>query len=213
MVRPLISGLCLLLLVFGTICAQETQEKGKIELSGMVVRVNSLEAIPYTNIYTTDNRAGTRANKNGFFTIDVNPSDTVVFSRVGSRTTYFIVPADMEDERYSLIQRMPNDTISLKEVEVISWPTISQFNEAFTREKGFDPQFNTALNNSNPANSSVLTHQEGSVDEAHYNFQQQGMKYGNRYSYVYENAHIPLNDVLNPKHWDRLMERWKQGQH
>jgi len=97
----------------------------------------------------------------------------------------------------------------LLEVEILSWPSLQQFNESFTRDKGFSNESVIATKNANPQSN---PNRRGAMTSAD-NFQMTGMKYSNRYSYIYENAHIPVTDVLNPNNWNKLIDRWKSGQH
>jgi len=128
----------------------------------------------------------------------VSNTDTVVFSAVGSKTTYYIVPNDLKDGSYSIIQRMPLDTISLETIEISAWPSIEQFNKAFTEEEGYDEDYVSASYNANP----IL------ID---LKFEAQKPAASNRYSNLYDNAHIPVKDVLNPKRWKNLATYWGGG--
>lgn len=169
------------------------------------MRLDSIVPVPSTNIYIKQTNIGVRSSEIGLFSIAVNNNDTIVFSAVGSKTTYYIVPDNLKEGSYSIIQRMPLDTISLETVEITAWPSIEDFNRAFTDEFGYGKEGEIAASNS----QTRLSNTEMGVLMS--SSQKASAVYGNQFTNMYENAHIPLNDVLNPKRWNRLVESWKSG--
>jgi len=182
------------------------QEDDDVCLSGLVMQFNTLKPIPYANIYVIHTMKGVIADQMGLFCIDVNKKDTVVFSSIGNRTTYFVVPDTLAANTYSIIQKLPIDTITLKMVEINSWPSLNQFNEAFTNEYGFDKEYKIAQKNSTPMLNQI-DYSKG------LNMKNYMDMHGDTYTSVYKNAHIPLTDVLNPARWDKLVKNWKSGKH
>jgi hypothetical protein len=61
------------LLSAGLVMAQE-------EISGKIVNLETGESLPGANIFIKGTTTGTLSDLNGFFTIDVNTGDTLVFS-------------------------------------------------------------------------------------------------------------------------------------
>ena len=170
------------------------------------MQVDSFIPIPYTNVYIIHTKKGVITDQMGLFSIDVRKMDTVVFSSIGRRLTYFIVPDSLTANSYSIIQKLPKDTIVLKTVEINSWPSLEQFNMAFTKEQGFDKEYKLAQKNTNP----MLDQIDYSQDINMNNYMEMNI---NSYSSVYENAHIPITDVLNPARWDKLVKDWKNAKH
>ena len=170
------------------------------------MQMDSIKPVPYTNVYVIHSKKGVIADQMGLFSITVNRKDTIVFSAVGNRTTYFIVPDTLTANTYSIIQKLPKDTVTLKMVEINSWPSLKQFNEAFNNEHGYDKEYSIAQGNSNPMYNQI----DYSTDLNMKNYMEMN---GSTYTSVYLNAHIPLNDVLNPAHWDKLVKDWKSGKH
>lgn len=203
--------LILTFIPFGISAQEKDEQDQKIRLSGIVLRLDSLTPIPSANVYIQRTYTGVQSNEMGLFSLEVERNDTIVFSAVGSKTSYYIVPKDLEGKSYSIIQSMPIDTVYLKTVEISSWPSLEQFNAAFTKEFGYDQKFISAYKNSNPDLSKVDL-REIKMDESA-NFRREGLRYANRYSYIYENAHIPIRNVMNPQRWDKLVTDWKTGKH
>jgi len=199
-------SICLLIFACFSIALLSAQEKDQIRLSGLVMQADSLIPVPYTNVYIIHTKKGTIADQMGLFSIEVNKKDTVVFSAVGKRMTYYIVPDTLTAKSYSIIQKLPKDTIILRTIEIKSWPSLEQFNMAFTKEHGFDQEYIIASKNTNP----VLNQIDYSKDIDINNYMEIHI---NKYSSVYENAHIPLNDVLNPARWNKLVQDWKNAKH
>lgn len=182
------------------------QNEDKIRLSGIVLQLDSIIAVPNASVYIKSANEGVISDQMGLFSLNVSKKDTVVFSAVGYKTTYYIVADSLKSSSYSIIHKMPLDTIPLKVVEITSWPSLEQFNEAFTKEYGFDEDGKTAMNNSSPMLNKIDHSKE-------INMQNNMEMMGKNYSYVYENAHIPLTSVLNPKRWNKLVSDWKKGKH
>ena len=199
--------IALVLLMTGSQEVRCQQSDASISISGIVLRLDGLTPIPSANIYVLHSTNGVRSSETGLFSIDVKRGDTVIFSAVGSKSTMFVVQDTLKASSYSIIQRMPLDTINLDPVEITSWPSIEQFNQAFTQEFGYDMEYVQANKNSNP--TFTLDPLKG---EAHSNFRRETAQHGRDYSILYENAHIPLEDVLNPRRWDKLVKSWKTGQ-
>ena len=192
-------------LLFSDFCRGQADQN--ITLSGIVLRLDSLTPIPSANIYIHGSNRGVRSNALGLFSLSVNKGDTMVFSAIGSKTTYFVVPDSLALNSYSIIQRMPRDTIHLDMVEISSWPSIEEFNRAFTEKFGYE-SYEGAEENSNPQK----VFKNMSPEDVN-NFKREMNYHSGDYSQVYENAHIPLKDVLNPGRWDKLVKNWKEGKH
>jgi len=192
------------------VLSSSAQERGdEITLTGIVLKMDSLVPLPNANIFIKTTHMGVHSNEFGLFSIKVHSRDTVVFSAVGSQTTFYIVPDTLKVSHYSIIQRMPINNVILKTVEITSWPSLEQFNQTFTRDHGFDEELPNAQQNANP---DLSGNDMNKVEmDAYANYQIEGMRYQNRFSYVYENAHIPVNNLLNPKRWDKLVEDIKSG--
>jgi hypothetical protein len=181
--------------------SSQAQGDDLVKLSGIVLRLDSVRPIAYANISVKNTTNGTISDKNGLFSIEIGRTDTVIFSSIGSETVYYVLPDTLKGNSYSMIQGLPIDTISLRTVEVTSWPSLNAFNEAFTEEYGYEPKIE-------PYDPSKIDQQKIAPST----FQRDQYRIaGNSYSYMYENAHIPVKDVLNPKRWKKLVKKVKTG--
>lgn len=127
--------LSLLLIVAATAVFGQEKAQNSILLTGVVLDAENGEELPYVNVRISDTFYGTATNTNGFFSLFVNSGDTLTFSYVGYEQARFIMPFEVEDKQYALLQLMVKDTLLLEEVVVFSWPDYEDFVEAFLDTK------------------------------------------------------------------------------
>jgi TonB-dependent starch-binding outer membrane protein SusC len=97
------------LLSTGLVMAQE-------EISGKIVNSETGESLPGANIFIKGTTTGTLSDLNGFFTIDVNTGDTLVFSYVGFSPKELVV-----DEIEFLEVSLSEDIGILDEVVIVGY--------------------------------------------------------------------------------------------
>ena len=95
--------------------AQNNENENLVQFSGMVLDGSDQQhyPVPYTNILVKGKGRGTYSDLKGFFSIVVEKGDTIVFSAIGYKTVEYVIPEDLEDDRYSIVQLMTQDTINL----------------------------------------------------------------------------------------------------
>ena len=108
--------------------AQNNQDSSKIlvQLSGIVVDADSLQPMPFTTILDKSTRKGTVSDYYGFYSFVSRPGDTIEFSFVGYKKSFYVLPDTLTKTRYSLIHVMEKDTIQIKPVNVYPWPEKSR---------------------------------------------------------------------------------------
>jgi hypothetical protein len=192
MKRFLILGI--LLLTAGVLTAQR-QTRNPILLTGVVMDADQQKPLPYVSIQLNNTLYGTASDSNGYFSIFVNAGDTLRFSSIGYRTAYFVMPYNVTENRYSLIQLLRQETVLLSEVVVFPWPTIDQFKEAFL-------------------DAEIPFSQEDLVREVQSELRQDVKKFELseyeadqlRYQRLYElNKIFPPNNFLNPMRWSNFI--------
>ena len=122
------------LLAAGVAWGQQNTDKDKlVQFSGMVLdgTDDQLYPVPYTNILVKEKGRGTYSDLRGFFSIVVEKGDVISFSAVGYKTVEYKIPLDLEDDRYSIVQLMTQDTINLPETVVFPWPSREHFKLEF----------------------------------------------------------------------------------
>lgn len=124
--------LFLFILCLGSTAVHTVFAQGKssvIQLSGLVLGEDSTSALAGANIYVPTAGRGTSTNRYGYFSMPVLPGDSVVFSSVGHKRQYYLVPKDQK-ESLTVIVELSMDTTFLPAVEVFPYPSEEVFKEA-----------------------------------------------------------------------------------
>jgi hypothetical protein len=176
-----------------------------IQLSGVVVTEEAIP-LPYSTAYNRSLKKGVVSDFYGFFTLVTQPGDTVFFSREGFQTSPFIVPDTLKDNRYSIIHMLARDTLVLPTVVVHPWPTRSQFADYFVNMTPYEDDVRRAqkeLSGESLAFVAARLEADGSLAS--------GNAYNARNTRLYTNGQLPVNNLLNPYSWAKLIQDWKEG--
>lgn len=202
--KKLIIALILLVAVQG-VKAQKDAKK-LVQFSGVIVSSDSLQPVPFTNIIVKNTYRGTISDYYGYFSFVAQENDTVEFTSLSYQKATFIIPRNLEESRYSLIQMLRKDTITLKTAIIYPWPTREQFKEAFLALEVPDDDLERARKN---------LAREAMRDQA-INYQMDGsMNYKNTMqnyqSHLYYAGQLPPNRLLDPIAWSKFVKAWKNG--
>jgi hypothetical protein len=184
---------------------QESPRK-VIQFSGVVVDGDSLQPVPYVNIIIKNTFRGTVSDFYGFFSFVAQVEDTVEFTSVGFRKGRYIIPGDLKDNRYSIIQMLQHDTLLLQETVIYPWPTKEQFAEAFIRLEVPDDDLERARKNL--SQEQINDFAGGMPMDASMNYRNTISNYNTR---LYTAGQIPMNNLLNPIAWAKFIQSWKNG--
>lgn len=180
--------------------------KDLIQLSGVVVSTDSLQPIPFTNIFVKHTRHGTISDYYGYFSFVAQKGDTLVFSELGFARAEFIIPDSLSTNRYSLIQLMKHDTIWLQESVVFPWPTKEQFKQVFLNLNAPDDDLERARKNLSYDNMKDLYNTLPVDASISYKYAMQ-----QQYSKLYQTGQYPSYNILNPIAWSQFIQAWKRG--
>jgi len=173
-----------------------------VRLSGIVMDADSRKEVPYVNIQISGTQYGTSSDNTGYFSVFINPGDTLVFTSIGYQDAAFIMPYKVGAKTYSLVQLMRKETMLLDEVVVFPWPTLSNFEQAFldTQPKK-DGMKELITEVKRDMNKTVNDNRE-------YEYYYDQM----RYQKLYElHGTIPPNNFLNPVRWSNFIQDVKEG--
>ncbi|MCC6767855.1 MAG: carboxypeptidase-like regulatory domain-containing protein, partial [Bacteroidia bacterium] len=179
----------------------QTQQRKVIQFSGVIVSGDSLKPVPYVNVMVKNTYRGTISDYYGFFSFVSHVNDTIEFSAIGYRDTRYIIPGDLKENRYSIIQMLQKDTILLKETVIYPWPTREQFDRAFIELKIPDDHLATAQKNLSREKlfEAALNMQMDPSMNQDYTSQQFNTR-------LYNAGQIPMNNLLNPIAWARFVQ-------
>lgn len=200
-----------LLLLSGNLSAQKQpisvmDSSRLVQLSGVVVSEEELTPMPYTTVYDKTQRRGVIADYYGFFSFVAYPGDTLLFSSFSYKTSTFIVPDTLKERRYSIIHILQKDTLNLPEITVYPWPSREDFARAFVEMKPYDDAIRRAQRELSGDNLAfVAARLENDASLAY------GYAANDRYTKLYTNGQLPVNNLLNPYSWAKLIQDWKEG--
>jgi hypothetical protein len=177
-----------------------------IQISGVVVSEEDLAPMPYITVYDKSIRKGVFADYYGFFSMVSFPGDTICFSYFGYKTSTYIVPDTLKDNRYSIIHMLQRDTVNLPEVTVYPWPSKEEFANYFVNMKPYDDAMRRAQKELSGESLAFIAARLDSDASLAYGYAQ-----NQHYTKLYTNGQLPVNNLLNPYSWAKLIKDWKEG--
>ncbi len=182
-------------------------EKGVI-FTGIVVGGKNSEPLPGAYVFNSSAGRGTIANESGYFILSVFPGDSVIFSYVGFKKQFHIIPKKIE-QSYSAIVDLKEDVKLLAEVKVYPYPTEELFKEAFINYNLPDAKDRDALaNNTNSRSMAMLARTMGMGASANYRGfmnQQQNAIINRGFTNSISTA------LMNPIAWMSFIQSVKKG--
>jgi hypothetical protein len=177
-----------------------------IQLSGVIVSSDSLTQLPFATVFNRQSRRGTIADYYGFFSLVVLPGDTLMFSYYGYKTSSFIVPDTLKENRYSMIHMMYENAEELPEYTVYPWPSREDFARAFLEMKPYDDALRRAQKQLSGESLALAAGRLSTDGSLTYSWQvnQQNTK-------LYTMGQSPVNNLFNPYSWASFMQAWKTG--
>ena len=209
MLRKIFSILILTALI-NTVSAQQSDKKNKdaslIQLSGVVIEADSLNSVPYTSVIVRHTNRGTVSDYFGYFSFVAKKNDTLEFSAIGYSSAYFVVPDTLTANSYSLIQVLRSDTISLKPVEILPWPSKEHFKQAFLNLNITDQELLNVTKNMKRATAKA--HMVDMAADAASSYKYSMQEYQSKLYYA---GQYPPISLLNPIAWAKFIKAWKNG--
>jgi hypothetical protein len=199
------------ILIFGVsykASGQKSRHTQLIQLSGIVVDIDSAQKVPYVAILIKNSVGGrgTISDFSGYFSLIVIPGDTIFFQTIGFKTNYYVLPDTLSTDKYSLIHVMSRDTTRLKQFVFYSWPSKEQFKSAFLKLDLPDNDLERAKKNMALAARKARYGSDTRSPGLNYlqTVQQENDK-------LYYAGQYPPNNLLNPLAWAKFIQAWKDG--
>ena len=177
-----------------------------VQFTGITITADSLSAVPYANIVVKTTREGTLSDVMGYFSFVAHIGDTILFNSLGYKPASFIIPDTIRFNRYSLIQLMTADTLTLAAAIIFPWPTYEDFKEAFINIKIPDDELEIARKNLAAANIQMMADQHPMDARANYNNYIE-----NQTSKLYYFGQQQPFTIFNPFAWAQFIKAWKEG--
>jgi hypothetical protein len=203
--------LAFFLICVGCLSAQQKTASQKvkrdlIQFSGIVIEGDSLRPVPYASVIVKNSNRGTVSDYFGYFSFVAQKTDTIEFAAIGYKDAVFIIPDSLTTNKYSLIQVLRIDTITLKITEVYPWPTKEQFKQAFLKLNLPDDDMAKAERNMTRAD--MKEQMLGMAMDASLNYKYNMQQYQSKLYYA---GQLPPNNLLNPIAWAKFIQAWKNG--
>jgi hypothetical protein len=196
----------LLVLWLSGVHAQESGDEYLVQFSGVVITVDSLNPVPYAKIGVQNANRGTMSDVYGYFSFVAHKKDTVLFNALGFKTAMFIIPDTITKQRYSLIQLMTGDTLTLPPAYIFPWPTLEDFKRAFINDKIPDDDIEIARKNLAAAKIRMYSSKYPMDANMNYNY-----VINNQTSKLYYFGQQQPFTIFNPFAWAQFIKAWKEG--
>lgn len=177
-----------------------------ITFSGLVIDGQSKEPLPGAYITIPKAGRGTLSNGKGYFVLGVFPGDTVMFSYLGFKKQYHIIPKNTDID-YSVFVELQVESKMLKEVKVYPFSTEEEFKQALVDMKLPDDRERKILaENYSPENIAKMAAVHGMSADANY-------RYANNQflKQIESRGQVTMNPLLNPFAWVNFVKAVKSG--
>ncbi len=177
-----------------------------VQLYGVVMTADSLQGIPSCSVIVEGKGRGTITSYDGVFSIVVLKGDKITFSSIGFKNRSILIPLNLPENQYSVIQLLVSDTAYLPATILKPRPTREQFERDFVNNKVSDDLYETARKNLNEAQRRVLIASlpADGREAVNYQLRQQASK-------AYYAGQLPPMNILNPAAWADFIQAWKRG--
>lgn len=177
-----------------------------VQFSGIVMSSDSLTPVFYANIWDKNKRRGSISNGQGFFSFVVQKGDTILFSAVGYQKAKLVIPSNLSENSYSVIQFMKNDTIMLPTAVIYPWPTPQEFKQAFLSLNIPDDDITRAEKNLDRERINEIS--MNMKMDGNENFDYQMRRYSQNLYSVGQTQHMRIFDVFA---WAEFFKALKRG--
>lgn len=184
----------------------ERVQDSVVQLYGVVMTADSLQAIPAVSVVVKGTGRGTITNDQGVFSIVVLKGDQVEFTSIGFKAKMIDIPQKLESNQYSVIQLMVSDTAYLPVTILRARPSRQQFERDFLNTRMPDDKYEIARQNTEEAKRRILMSSlpADGRESSSYSLRQAAQKY-------YYAGQTPPMNILNPMAWSEFIKAWKRG--
>lgn len=187
--------------------AQNKRDSNLIQFSGILLSADSLFPVPFANISVLGKPYGTYSSLEGYFSFVARKGDTIAFSHVEFKTSYYTIPDTLKGFKYSIVKVMNQDTFYMPGHQVMPMPNRATFDYAFVTKDIPDDDLERAKNNLElEAMKERAFKMDNDASEAYRAVLRSQMQKS-----YYAGGQIPPMNILNPFAWAQFFEAWKRG--
>lgn len=174
---------------------------------GVVVDRESMQGISRATIKNKTQNLSVMADSVGYFAVEVQPGDTLIFEAMSYANDFYVVPESFRGGNFAFIEALQKNAVLLEEVSILGFPSQQQFEAAFLAvDPGLVAEKAAALDEHLEEVAADKTNMQGYILE--YN--------KNQMIYPLQafppNLHNPHpNNFLNPVRWANFIRDWREG--
>lgn len=195
--------------IFAIGASEDLLAQGEIKyvtFSGMIMDSQTKEPLPGAYITIPKAGRGTLSDGKGYFVLAVFPGDTIMFSYLGFKKQYHVIPKKTELD-YSVFVELQVDSKMLKEVKVYPFRSEEEFKQALVEMKLPDERERKILDEVyNPQNVARMAAIHGMNSDANYRYAMniQQIQAQNR-------GFLNTNPLLSPSAWWSFVQSVRKG--
>lgn len=183
--------------------AQE-EEKRMIQFTGQVLN-EFLQPLKFAHILDLKNGRGAITDREGKFSFIVFPNDSIMFSTMGYKKSYVVVPDDLKKPFYTRDVLMASDTFLIAEIEIYPWQDYEEFKEAFLNLELPEDDLDRARKNIALIKTQILMENNMTSGE---NFNQVMQQQFNQTTFT---GTQPTYQIFNVFAWQKFFKALKNG--
>jgi CarboxypepD_reg-like domain len=191
--------------------ANTTVAPQSIQFSGLLVTDDGkgMIPVPYATVFLPDKRRGTYSDHRGFFTMVVHKGDKVQFNYLGLQSRTVTIPDTLTQDRYSVVQFLPQDSFTLPTTVIFAWPSREHFKIEFLK-MDVTPELQriAATNLANEYLADARKNEEivpfAGPESGNFYLRQQAREY----TYI---GQTPPMNIFSPIAWAQFFRDWKDG--
>ncbi len=177
-----------------------------IGFSGYALTADSLIGVPFAHITILNRGRVATAGPDGFFSFAAREADTLIFTCIGYTPVQYIIPAKLEQDKFSVIQMMTKNDLNLPTTVIYPWGGRENFPQAFKDLRLPDDDIQRAKRNMDRERLAELGERlEQDGGEA------TSIALRNSSAKTYYYGQTPPQNIFNPLAWAEFIRAWKRG--
>ncbi|HLP21672.1 MAG TPA: hypothetical protein VK174_15270 [Chitinophagales bacterium] len=177
-----------------------------IQFSGYALTADSLMGVPFAHITIINRGRVATAGPDGFFSFAAREGDTLYFTSIGYTPAMYVIPAKLEQEKFSVIQLMTKSDYYLRTTIIYPWGSRENFHQAFMDLRLPDDDLERAKRNMDRERLAELGERlEQDGGEA------TNVALRNSSAKTYYYGQTAPQNIFNPLAWAEFIRAWKRG--
>lgn len=203
----MIRFLAIFFMFFFTFTSFGQNDKKVVQFSGYVLTPDSLIGIPFVTIKVKNTNKGTISDPQGFFSFVGEAGDTITFSSIGFKKSNYIIPDDLQSNKYSIVKLMAQDEVYIDTVTIYPWPSKDMFRQAFLSLQLEQSDVERAMKNL----EREYLKEMGAAMPMDANENADNYLRAQAQKYYYAGGQVPPQNIFNVFAWAQFIEAWRRG--